>query len=505
MPTPGGMRRLLDHQYVNTIGYMFGPEAAAVASPPNDPSLYGYTPIGNSLLAPEIDLVELYEASALALADAAIANPSTMIGFVPCIQDAPEDACYTEFARTFGHLAWRRPLTDDEVSSIVDIALEAQAWDDDSFDAGLKYAIVRILLSPEFIYVTELGEPDPEDPSRRWLTGPEVVTRVSLLLLGRSPSLALLESAEAGNYDSVGAVETLAMAMLEDEKAPEAIAEFFAEYLALDEISGKDPSIFPEYSDALVDSMLMETELLLRDVIWTQNTDFRDFFEADYTFIDSNLATLYGMPQPAEDWDMAMLMDGRAGFLTHASVLARNSHFAENSTTRRGQYIQQRLLCFPIPPPPPEVNPELPEVPEDMPMTLRERMEILHMSVESCASCHQHMDPLAFPLESYDALGAFRTHELNGLPIDPVAEYEMWGTMNDATDLAAYVATDPRLGECIIKNVVRYGRGSLEDPLREAGALADLLTAFSDSSYRFQDLLVAYVTSDMFLQVGDPR
>ena len=332
-----------------------------------------------------------------------------------------------------------------------------------------------------------------------------VLATVSLLLLGRSPSLTLLESAEAGNYDSPAAIETLAVAMLGDEDAPDAISEFFAEYLSLDDIPGKDPTIFPEYSDALVDSMLMETELLLRDVIWTQNTDFRDFFEADYTFIDSSLATLYGMPQPDQAWDMATLMDGRAGFLTHASVLARNSHFATNSTTRRGQYIQQRLLCFPIPPPPPEVNPEIPEIPEDTPMTLREIMETIHLSVDSCASCHGHMDPIAFPLESYDALGAFRTHELNGLPIDPVSAYEPWGAIDDAADLAAYVASDPRLGACIVNNMVRYGRGSLEDPTGEAAALLDLYAAFEDSSYRFQDLLVALVASDLFLQVGEPK
>ena len=31
VPPPGGMRRMLDYQYANSIEYMFGPEAAAVA------------------------------------------------------------------------------------------------------------------------------------------------------------------------------------------------------------------------------------------------------------------------------------------------------------------------------------------------------------------------------------------------------------------------------------------------------------------------------------------
>ncbi|PRP89884.1 hypothetical protein ENSA5_69900 [Enhygromyxa salina] len=507
IPPPGGMRRLLDYQYLNTIEYMFGPEAAAVANPPVDPSLHGYTSIGAAQISPALDLVELYEASALAIADAAIANISTLAGIVPCVQSSPDQACYTTVAETLGHLAWRRPPTADEVAAIVEIALEAEAWGAGDFYAGLKYEIVRILLSPDFIYVVETGVQDDGEPGVYWLTGSEVVTRLSLLLIGRTPSLTLLESAEAGNYDSPDAVETLARAMLDDTRAPEAVSEFFGEYLALDDISAKDTEAFPLYSVALVDSMVEETELLLRDVIWTQNSDFRDFIEADYTFIDSKLAELYGVPPPENDWDMVMLPaeQARAGFISHASVLARNSHGAGNSTTRRGLYIQQRLLCFAIPPPPPEVNPQLPEIPDDTPMTLRELMETLHLEVDSCADCHRHMEPLGFTLENYDALGAWRTQEQNGLPIDAVAEYGDYGVLENAADLAANVAMDPRLGECIVNNIIRFGRGSLENPSNESEQLADLYGAFESSNYRFQELLVAFVTSELFLQVGEPK
>jgi hypothetical protein len=506
-PPPGGMRRLLDYQYVSSIGYMFGPQAAAVAAPPADQALHGYTPIGSSQLSPGLDTVELYETSALAIADAAIANLGTLAGIVPCVQDSPDQACYTTVAETLGHLAWRRPLTADEVAAIVDIALEAEVWGEGDFYAGLKYEIVRILLSPDFIYVVETGVQDPDEPEEFWLTGPELVTRLSLLLVGRTPSLTLLNSAEAGNYDNIESIETLARAMLADARAPEAVSQFFGEYLALDEISAKDPTNFPLYSASLVDSMIQETELLLRDVIWTQDTDFRDFIEADYTFIDAQLAELYGIAPPANDWDAVMLPveQARAGFLSHASVLARNSHNNGNSTTRRGLYIQQRLLCFSIPPPPPEVNPNLPEIPEGQMMTLRELMETIHLEEDSCAQCHEHMDKIGFTLENYDALGAWRTQEPNGLPINPVTEYGDWGVMENAADLAANVAMSPRLGECVVNNIIRFSRGSLEDPANEADELADLYGAFESSNYRIKELLVALVTSELFRQVGEPQ
>lgn len=506
-PPAGGMRRMLDYQYVNSIEMMFGPDAAAVAAPPKDQALHGYTSIGAAELSPGLDLVENYETSALLVADAAVANPTTLAKIAPCVTESPGASCYTEVAENLGHVAWRRPPTADEVQAIVDIALEAEAWGAGSFDAGLKYEIVRILLSPHFIYVSETGVQDANEPEEYWLTGPEVVTRMSLLLNGRIPSLATLTSAENGNYDDVEAQENLARALLADARAPEAVSEFFAEYLALDEIPAKDLTMFPLYSEALVDSMLMETELLLRDVIWDQDGDWRSFYDADYTYVDAQLAELYGMAAPANDWDQVPVPadQARAGFLTHASVLARNSHGDGNSTTRRGQYIQQRMLCYTVPPPPPDVTPELPEVPEDTPMTLRELMEQIHLEPESCASCHVHMDTLGFTLENFDALGAWRTEEPNGLPIDPVAEYADFGLMENAVDLATNVAMDPRTTECLVNNIIRFGRGSLEDPANEADELLTLYADFEESNFRVQEMLVAFVTSEMFRQVGEAK
>ncbi|MCA9698286.1 MAG: DUF1592 domain-containing protein, partial [Myxococcales bacterium] len=295
IPAPGGMRRLLAYQYVNSIRALLGPEAAAVADPPGDQALHGYYSIGAANLAPALDLVELYESSALAIADAAVANPAKLATIAPCVTASPNQACYTEVAEKLGHVAWRRPLTQDEVDAIVDIALQADAWGEGDFNAGLKYELVRILLSPNFIYVTEIGVQDPNEPEEYWLTGPELVTRTSLLINGRIPSLATLEAAEKGTYDDPAALESLARALLADPGAPDALSAFFAEYLVLDEIPGKDLELFPLYSQTLVDSMLQETELLLRDVIWEQDADWRSFYDADYTFIDANLAQLYGM------------------------------------------------------------------------------------------------------------------------------------------------------------------------------------------------------------------
>ncbi|EDM81941.1 hypothetical protein PPSIR1_05723 [Plesiocystis pacifica SIR-1] len=505
IPPHGGMRRMLDHQYVNSIGYMFGDEAQAVADPPGDLALHGYDAIGAAEIAPGLDLVELYETSALEIGDAVVANPGRLASFVPCVTESPGQACYTDIAQTLGHIAWRRPLTDAEVSEIVDIALEAEEWGEGDFNAGLKYELVRILLSPNFIYVKEVGVQDANEPEEFWLTGPEMVTRVSLLINGRIPSLATLESAEAGNYDSVDAIEDFARALLADPSAPDAISEFFGEYLDL-RIPGKNLDAFPNYSEALADSMLQETDMLLRHVIWEADTDWRTFYDADFTFIDQNLADLYGMAAPEEPFGQVELPadQNRAGFLTQGTFLARNAHADGNSTTRRGHYIQERMLCFTIPPPPPDVNPNIPEIPEGEQMTLREVMEQIHLEEESCASCHKDMDPLGFVLENFDALGQWRTED-NGLPIDSVVDYGDWGTMSNGVDLATNVAMDPRTTQCLVNNIIRFGRGSLEDFNNESDEILELYADFETANFRVKELLVSFVTSELFRQVGEPK
>lgn len=505
VPPPGGMRRLLDYQYLNTIELMFGPEAGLIASHPNDLALHGYTSIGSSDLSPGLDSVELYEFSALAVADTAIANPTTLASLVPCISDAQSDACYTEVAETLGHLAWRRPLSADEVASVVESALAGKAWGEGDFNAGLKYELVRLLISPHFIYVVEVGVQEAEEPEEFTLTGPEIVTRMSLLLNGRIPRLDLLVQAESGAFDDVAALEDLARTMIAAPEAENALAEFFGEYLDVDNLSAKSTTAFPLYSEALAASMSEETNRMLRDIIWDKDTDYRLFLDADYTFIDDNLAAVYGVAPPGA-WTQTTLPaeQNRSGFLTQAAFLARNSHAEANSTTRRGNYIQERFLCFSVPPPPGGVVPTIPDPPGE-PMTLRDLMEMIHLKEDSCADCHKYMDPLAFPLENYDAIGAFRTVEPNGLPINPVVEDEIYGVLENGADLAASVAMDPRLTNCLVNNLIRFGRGRLEDPQNEPDELLALYDEFEAANFRVQEMLVHFVTSPLFRQVGEPK
>ena len=89
----------------------------------------------------------------------------------------------------------------------------------------------------------------------------------------------------------------------------------------------------------------------------------------------------------------------------------------------RGKWVLQNILGAPPPEPPPNV-PSLQENGEKVTKihTLRERLE-QHRAAPVCASCHKLMDPIGFALESFDAVGRFRTYDENFEPLDTSGVY----------------------------------------------------------------------------------
>ncbi|HWB82015.1 MAG TPA: DUF1592 domain-containing protein [Nannocystaceae bacterium] len=504
-PAPGGLRRLVAREYISSIELMLGSEAADAADPPTDVAQEGFDAVGASILSLDGTAVEAYETSARAVAAAAVANPATLAMTAPCVS-APDASCYQQVATNLGRLMFRRPLEQAEIDMFVAVAQHGQDWGEGDFNAGLTYEIAAMLQCPSFLYLVELGEEDAETGYRK-LNPYELATRMSIFLLGRGPDASLLDEAEQGGLADGTAIRAKATQLLDTAQARAALSGFFDEYFRLRALASdaKNAETFPDYSPELAAAMRQETQLLVHDVVWENDGDYREVFTADYTYVNDALANLYGMTPPGQgntyvrtDWPANQL---RSGYLSQGSFLTHQSGPLRNSPTKRGRFIQQWVLCNEIPPPPPGVDPTLPDVGPDA--TLRETL-LAHMDEESCAACHGFTDPMGFAFEYYDAIGAYRTVEANGQPLDASGSIDGFGEWSNAAELADLIAADPRTTMCLINNLIRGSIGHKET-VGELDAIIALDDAFATGNYSMQNLMTEFTASPLFRLVDEPK
>jgi hypothetical protein len=140
----------------------------------------------------------------------------------------------------------------------------------------------------------------------------------------------------------------------------------------------------------------------------------------------------------------------------------------------------------------------LADIPQGQPMTKRQRLE-LHRTSATCNGCHGLMDPLGLPLESFDAIGRYRTTD-DGLPIDPSGDID--GTaVQDAQAMGTALASDDALAECMVHKFYTYAVGHTERDV-DGSVVNALITSFHASGYKLRDLIVETVTEDAFAAVA---
>lgn len=504
-PAPVRLRILLSRQYAHAIRDLLGEEASLVAVAPPDVAINGFDAVGAGQLSLTDADVDVYESSARAVAEVAIQDDSIIGSYHACVPaGASDEPCLREFIGNFGRLAVRRSLTSEELDNYTSVALAA-ATDIGDFDAGVMNAIATVLQSPNFLYQVEIGEPS-ETPGIRRLTQHELATRMSFFLVDTTPDADLLDLADATMLDDAAGIREAALALLARTEARQALADFTSEVWRLRELEvlPKDPAVFPTYTPELAASMQKETLALIGNVAWEEDGDYRDVFDASYTYVNAELAALYGLPNPdqyGQTFAQVTLPpeQKRGGIMGHAGLLSLLAHVSSTSPTFRGKFIRQQLLCTTIPAPPNDVDTNLPDVGEYE--TMRERLEA-HMSDPACSGCHQLMDPLGLGLENYDGIGRFRTAEPSGAVIDASSELDgqpFAGAQELGVRLKAHAGAPP----CLVRNLFRHAAGHIETP-GESVEIEELDVAFADSGYRMQELLVELVASPAFRLVGDP-
>jgi hypothetical protein len=332
-----------------------------------------------------------------------------------------------------------------------------------------------------------------------------MATRLSYLLWGTMPDAALFDAARANRLRTPDDVRAQAERMLADPRAHQAVARFHSEWLQLANISraSKDPKLFPFFAPELPALLRQETETFL-DRAAFGGGGLRDLLGARFTFVNKDLAALYGVPAPAASGGFARVdLDPaqRAGVLTQGGMMAMLAEFTRTSPVRRGAFVRRQLLCAPLGEPPPgAADLMLPSAPAGA--TRRQLVE-LHASRPECASCHRLIDPIGVAFETYDAGGRWRATE-DGQAIDDRGEVvgSAIGAFKGAVELADRLAGSAEARTCFVRQLFRYALGR-----DDAGSGADidrLARTAEATGGRYPDLLVALTQTDAFLTLPTP-
>lgn len=500
-----GAQRLTVAQYGNAIRELFGNDINVPTAIEADASMDGFVAIGASVSTISPSGVEKYEKSAFAIAQQVIADDAHKSVVLQCKPTGPNDAaCAKDTVTRLGRLVYRRPLTDAEITRITNIFMQASAALG-GFDRGLEYAIAAMLQSPHFLYRPQVGEPDPAHAGQIRYTGVEMASRLSFFLWNNTPDDALLNAAQKGYLvDELGLAAEIDR-MLESPKAHDGLRAFVTDWLKLRELDNlnKDPTLFTYFSPELGPAAREETLRLFEHFVFDLDTDVRDIMTTRQTFVNAKLASMYMIPSPADEGFnlVEFAADSpRVGLLGHTSILALHSHPRATSSTLRGKFIRESLLCDVIPPPPANVNTGLPE-PSETARTLRERMQP-HLTDPVCRACHILMDPIGLGLENFDAIGRYRTKEVGAL-ID--ASGDLDGVKyQDARALAKTVHDSSKFGPCIVRKVFSYATG-FRPAAEDKGTLDTLHWDFRASGYRLKELMKRVAMSPAFRLAQKPQ
>jgi hypothetical protein len=459
-----------------------------------------YTPFDNDYSRQRASgaLIDSLEATATDIA-ARVLTTANRGRVVPCTPTGPGDAaCFRQTIQTVGKRLFRRPLSNDEVTAYMTLqsfATENNPTVAHDFYTAVGLVLRSLLQDPEFLYRIETGAPTPVVGVFR-LGSYEIATRLSYLIVGSAPDDALLTAAQTDALSDPAGRRAEAGRLLSDPRARDQMHRFHAMWLGYRAIPG---------AADLLSSFNLETTKLIDRVVFDQPASYLTLFTSPNTYLNNQLADQYGLPRPAggEGW-VDYGASGRAGIFSHGSVLAAFSKFSDTSPTQRGIFVQTRLLCNVVSPPPANVNVD--QAPASTTSACKIDRYAAHRSSASCGACHNSLDPIGLGLENYDIGGKYRTHDDDHpeCPIDGQGTLPGVGTFSGPAELERKLIDSGKLDACFVQHVLRYAVGRALRP-EESGVAEALSAGFEASTYSVQNLLLDYVASDRFaLRQEDP-
>jgi mono/diheme cytochrome c family protein len=382
--------------------------------------------------------------------------------------------------------AFRGPIDDATRTLYLDSQLDAA--EDDA--EAIKRVCLLTLKSPRFLYPALDLE---RTKSQR------VANRLALALHDSLPADAwLIDAIEQDRLNSDQQINEAAERMVNDYRTQAKVRSFLYQWFDLadtDEIS-KDAEAFPNFDPALVSDLRKSFDAMLDEIVWSETSDFRQLFQADWSFTNDRIAAFYGDRwQPAEGDGPALSRtvgdaEARIGALGHPLVMSNLAYHDTSSPIHRGVFLIRHAFGRTLRPPNEAFTPIDPDLHPDL--TTRQRVELQTGEV-NCQVCHEKINSLGFALENFDAVGRFRKQE-RGQPIDPTGTYTTRQgkdvTINGPRDLANFLAASEDSQQAFVESAFEY---FVKQPVAAFGVdtIDRLTTEFRESGFNIRQLLVA--------------
>lgn len=500
-PGPFVIRRLTKTEYGNTLHDLFGVDPVIADELPEDVSGEGYL---NSLSPLQL---EQY----LAIADEVLsrvlvregAPPTEMqerlVGEPPA-PEADARAAARKVALPLARRAYRRPPSETELEVLLEV-FDLGRQNDLDYLASVRLMIKAMLVSPQFLFITPAQEVAPNSGIVP-LDDHQLASRLSYLLWATMPDDELMELADAGQLHERPILEAQVTRLLMDPRSRALFDGFGAQWLALGNLQDTifDPAKFPEMTGEMRLAMYDELRLLFESIV-REDRSVVGFIDSDYTFLNEDLAKIYGLQETVTGPEMrrVQLSDGnRGGILGMPGVLAATSFPNRTSPVKRGVWVLEQVLGDRVPSAPPNV-PALEGQDEETvtTLTLRERTE-LHRSNPVCANCHRILDPIGFGLENFDAIGRWRDQDDNGEAIDAAGELPSGEHFSSPSDLKTIIAGRvDQFSRNFVERLLAYALSRRLEGYDEI-VVDELMQDIARDGYRMQTLISAVVTSYPF-------
>ena len=407
------------------------------------------------------------------------------------------DDCAKRILSTLARRAYRRPITDADVTPLMAFYREGAGQ---GFEEGIQRAIRRLLVSPEFLLRVERDPANMTSGTPYRISDLELASRLSFFLWSSIPDEQLLAAAERGQLRDPALLSAQVKRMLADRRSDAFVTNFAGQWLFLRNLQAVVPvqNIFPDFDDTLRQAFRRETELFF-DSLVRDDRSVLDFLRANYTFLNERLARHYGIPnvKGSHFRRVPLAPDSvRTGILGQGSVLTVTSYPDRTSPVVRGKWILENLLGTPPPPPIPNVGDLKPTNGQGVVLSMRQRME-QHRRNPVCASCHAMMDPLGLSLENFDAVGKWRTLGESSGSIDASGVFPDGSKFQGAGGLKQMLLQSDRFVPTVTEKLLTYalGRG-LE--YYDAPAVRAIVRSAAKDDYRFSSLIAGIVQSPPF-------